>query len=229
MPKTKPAKDAPEWAAKLTPRERVFVEQYLVDLNATEAALRAGYGRGIHRNVAKVKALELRRKLHVAEAISTLISERYGASQARVFEELAKLAFYDIGEAVTVENGAVVVRDFKDLDPDVRAAVVSVEERVNERGHRSIICKLADKNQALKTLAAVLNMRRSPTSAAPGVQVNVQVNNTAENASARIQARLDAVMARNAQAALPAPTQAPMPMVVDAEFQVVEPVLVESK
>jgi phage terminase small subunit len=210
------------WDAELSERERRFVLEYIVDLNATQAALRAKYGKGNTKS-ARDYATQLRRKRNVAEAISALIAERYGATQARVLEELAKLAFYDIGDAVTVAGGAVVVRDFDELDPDVRAAIVGVEERVNDKGHRTVVVKLADKNVALKTLAACLNMRRSPTDG-PSVAVQVNVTNHHEAAN-RIAARLDAVLQRQ-QAALPPPSQTP----IDVEFAPVRvPELVESK
>jgi phage terminase small subunit len=198
MPKTKAPKP-------LTAREQSFITHYLINLNATEAAIAAGYGKT--KRSAAVIANRLRRKVHIAEAISTAITERYGASQARVLEELAKLAFYDIGEAVKVKGGGVVVQDFDELDPDVRAAIVGVEERVNDKGHRTVVVKLADKNVALKTLAACLNMRRSPTDAPPTVNVAVQVN-TAE-ASNDVLRRLDAMLPRQ----LPAPTEQQLPMI----------------
>ena len=66
MPKTKPAKDAPEWAAKLTTRERVFVEHYIISLNATKAAIAAGYSKG-----ASVRGHD--RSPAVAEAVATIL------------------------------------------------------------------------------------------------------------------------------------------------------------
>jgi phage terminase small subunit len=67
---TKRLSTANTWGAKLT-GERRFVLEYMVDLNATQAALRAGYGKG---NVSSAKdyAVQLRRKLHVAEAITAI-------------------------------------------------------------------------------------------------------------------------------------------------------------
>jgi Terminase small subunit len=81
----------PAWAKKLSDQERLFVLEYTVDLNATQAALRAGYGKG-DTDAARKYASELRRKHHIGEAIAALMSERYGATQSRVIEELAKLA-----------------------------------------------------------------------------------------------------------------------------------------
>lgn len=200
MTKRLPAPGA--WHDGLTDRERRFVVEYSVDLNATQAALRAGLGKG---NVTSARdyATQLRRKPRVATAIAAYLAENYGASHSRVLEELAKLAFYDISDAVTVENGMLVVKDFSELDPDVRAAIVSVEEHITESGNRTLRVKLADKNTALKTLASCLNLKRS-VNAEPTVQVNIQ-NNVTE-ARDRVLSRLDALL-------LPAPAEQPMPLI----------------
>ena len=57
---------------KLTPKQQRFVEEYLVDLNATQAAIRAGYS---ERNADKIGS-ELLGKTRVAEAIREAKQER---------------------------------------------------------------------------------------------------------------------------------------------------------
>ena len=42
----------PRRARRLTPRERRFVEEYLTDLNATQAAIRAGYSKRTAHSIA---------------------------------------------------------------------------------------------------------------------------------------------------------------------------------
>ena len=51
--------------ANLTPKQQRFVEEYLIDLNATQAAIRAGYS----EKTAKVIAAQNLSKLNVQEAI----------------------------------------------------------------------------------------------------------------------------------------------------------------
>lgn len=57
---------------KLTPKQEAFVREYLVDLNATQAAIRAGYKQG----TAHVTGCENLRKPKVAERIQELMDER---------------------------------------------------------------------------------------------------------------------------------------------------------
>ena len=73
---------------ELTDKERLFVTECLVDLNA----LRAGYANGDVAN-ARVAGHRLRRRKHVAEAIAKLIEERSSATRSRVIEEVSRLAF----------------------------------------------------------------------------------------------------------------------------------------
>ena len=60
---------------KLTPKQKRFVEEYVVDCNATQAAIRAGYS---ERNAGKIGP-ELLGKTRIAEAIAKkqkVISEK---------------------------------------------------------------------------------------------------------------------------------------------------------
>jgi len=57
---------------KLTAKQEMFVQEYLVDLNATQAAIRAGYS----ENSAALIGHENLRKLNIAEAIVKAKAER---------------------------------------------------------------------------------------------------------------------------------------------------------
>ena len=59
-------------ARKLTDKQQRFVEEYLIDLNATQAAIRAGYS----SRTADSQAVQLLRKTQVQEAIAAGKQER---------------------------------------------------------------------------------------------------------------------------------------------------------
>lgn len=83
----------------LTEKQKRFVEEYLIDLNATQSAIRAGYS---VKNADKIGS-ELLGKTRVAEAISEKMAERSkrtGVNQDRVVLELAKLAFVKMTDVV---------------------------------------------------------------------------------------------------------------------------------
>ena len=80
---------APDWAANLTDKQRAFVEEYMVDLNGTQAAVRAGYSEDSARSIAS----ENLSKPYIAEAVDKLLGERPGITRARIVDELARIGF----------------------------------------------------------------------------------------------------------------------------------------
>lgn len=149
------AEPVPSWAAELNIRERRFVEEYLVDLSAKQAAIRAGLGK-TPKSASEI-ASRMRRKQSVATAISALLAERSGATESRIVEELGKLAFSDVIDVVRVENGCVIVTDTDKLSADQRASIAEISETIGEGG-RTIKVKFHDKLAALDKLAKVLSL-----------------------------------------------------------------------
>lgn len=83
--------------ADLTPRQDRFVQEYLIDLNATQAAIRAGYS----ARSAEVEGSRLLRNARVAEAVARAKAERsarLGLTADRVLEEIAAVAFARLGD-----------------------------------------------------------------------------------------------------------------------------------
>ena len=154
----------------LNARQAEFVKQYLLDLNATQAAIRAGYS----AHTARQTGSENLSKPYIAAAIERALAERGGITRTRVVEELAKIAFSDIGKVVTwgpeatviraPENGGAIERmesritllDSDEIEDDVRGAVAEVLQSANGALH----VKMHDKVAALDKLARVLGMYR---------------------------------------------------------------------
>jgi phage terminase small subunit len=94
----------------LTPKQRRFVEEYLVDLNAAQAAIRAGYS----GRTAKEQASRLLTKVKVQAAITQAQarrSQRTEITQDTVLRELAVLAQSDVTHYVIDDHGNVALRD----------------------------------------------------------------------------------------------------------------------
>lgn len=78
--------------AKLTPKQKKFCDEYLIDLNATQAAIRAGYS----KKTAKEIAAQNLSKLNIQEYIGERQKEREKRTeitQDNVLRELAAIAF----------------------------------------------------------------------------------------------------------------------------------------
>jgi phage terminase small subunit len=86
--------------SKLTPKQAKFCEEYLIDLNATQAAIRAGYS----AKTAEKIAHENQRKPEIqarVEELRQLQQERTQVTADRVVEKLWKIATFDVRSVVT--------------------------------------------------------------------------------------------------------------------------------
>lgn len=84
---------------KLSAKQQCFVDEYLIDLNATQAAIRAGYS----PKTATAIASENLSKPSISAAIACAMAERSkrtGITQDRILEELAKVAFIKLTDIV---------------------------------------------------------------------------------------------------------------------------------
>lgn len=139
-----------------TDNQRAFVREYPIDLNATKAAVRAGYS----EKGASQQGSELLANPKVQEAISiakALRAERTQIKADRVLEELAKIGFAQMRSIATWGPDGVDVVDSRDLSDADAASVSEVTERKTEFG-TSIKVKLHDKKPALDLLGRHLGL-----------------------------------------------------------------------
>ena len=102
-------------AKKLTKKQQLFVDEYLIDLNATQAAIRAGYSVDTAREI----GCENLTKPNIQQAIAKVMAERSkrtGINQDRVVLELAKIAFVKMTDIVDDEGNIIYADDFKYTD-----------------------------------------------------------------------------------------------------------------
>lgn len=102
-PKTPvPEKDAPQLG--LTDKQQRFVDEYLVDLNGTQAAIRAGYSVDTARQMASENLSKPYIQAAIAEARKAQ-QERTGITADRVLREIVAVALADARELVEVKTG----------------------------------------------------------------------------------------------------------------------------
>ena len=141
---------------KLTAKQERFVAEYLVDLNATQAAIRAGYSK---RNADKIGS-ELLGKTRVAESIKEAQSrreKRTEITQDKVLREIALIAFLDARKVMSWGPRGVTFLDSDSLSEDVARCVVEASQTVTPHGG-TIRVKMADKLSALKLLGEHLGI-----------------------------------------------------------------------
>lgn len=148
----------------LRPQQQRFVDEYLIDLNARQAAIRAGYS----EKTAQVQSSRLLTNVKVQAAIQASMNERQvrtHITQDRALQELARIGLSDVRKLFT-EGGQL--RDIKSLDDETAAAIASIKvvtrpgAEVDENGNREVEyvheVKLWDKNSALEKIAKHLGM-----------------------------------------------------------------------
>lgn len=154
--------------AKLTPKQERFVDEYLVDLNATAAAKRAGYS---EKSASRI-AIELLNKTHVSAAIQARRDKLRGKleiTQEAVLQELASIAFANGTDFVTVTGaGLLCVKATSEVPKNKLPAIAGI--KYSQLG---IEIKLHDKVRALELLGKHLGVFATGGSAAATEENNI--------------------------------------------------------
>ena len=150
---------------KLTKKNEVFCDEYLIDLNATQVAIRAGYSVESAGSIGSelLKKPEIRARIDKAMAER---SRRTGINADRVLRELARVAFVDPSQVIDLNTAEVkpdAIKDdlaaiagmkvkyvpHKDFDEDGEPIIEQAIERE---------VRLADKLKALELCGKHLGM-----------------------------------------------------------------------
>lgn len=137
----------------MTKKQKLFVEEYLIDLNATQAAIRAGYS----PDTANEQGSRLLANVSISNEISRAMAERSkrtGVNADRVVQELAKIAFVNATEVIDPETATVK----KDALPEDTAAIQSVKVKTFGEDGLEREIKMADKLKALELLGKHMGM-----------------------------------------------------------------------
>lgn len=149
-------------AVTLTRKQQLFVDEYLVDLNATQAAIRAGYKEKTARFIASENLTKPNIQVAIEKAMA-IREKRTEITQDKALKELGRLGFSDIRKYFK-DDGSL--KNITDLDDDAAAAVASVEvdELFDGSGKDRVQIgftkkfKFWDKNSALEKIGKHLKM-----------------------------------------------------------------------
>jgi len=141
----------------LTDKQQRFIEEYMRDFNATQAAIRAGY----QVKAAYAMGAENLRKPLIAEEITKrkqTLAEDAGVFAQRTIRELGRIAYFDPRKLFDREGNPIPITE---LDDDTAAAVAGLDvlEEFDGVGEDRRLTgwvkkwKIANKNDALKQLA----------------------------------------------------------------------------
>lgn len=140
---------------KLTPKQKLFCDYYLISLNATDAAVKAGYS----KKTAKEIGAENLTKLHIQEYLESRMNkraEKLEITADKVISEIAKLAFANTTDILEITDSGVVIKDLSKLDT---TCIASAEEVFDKEGIKlGVKLKLHDKTKNLELLGRHLGL-----------------------------------------------------------------------
>lgn len=139
----------------MTKKQKIFADEYLIDLNATRA-YRVAYPSVKKDETAAQAGSRMLRNVKVADYIQKRMQDRQKRTeitQDRVLEELAAIAFATATDFAEVKDGSVIIKDTAGLSEQQIKAIAGIKE-----GKFGIELKLNDKEKALELLGRHLGM-----------------------------------------------------------------------
>lgn len=137
----------------MTQKQKRFIEEYLIDLNATQAAVRAGYSSATAKDIGCENLAKPNIRAQIDRAMAER-SKRTGVNAERVIQELAKIAFVNATEVIDPKTATVK----EDALPEDTAAIQSVKVKTFGEDGLEREIKMADKIKALELLGKHLGM-----------------------------------------------------------------------
>lgn len=142
----------------LNEKQKIFCDEYIIDFNATQAAIRAGYS----EKTAYSMGQRLLKKVEIQLNLVQLKSERSirtQITQDRVLLEISRLAFNDPRKAFGIDGDLLPIFDWPD---EVAAAISSIKITDTKTRDNSIIrlkeVKFWDKGRQLELAAKHLGL-----------------------------------------------------------------------
>lgn len=158
---------------RLRPRQQRFVDEYLLDLNASQAALRAGYS----PKSARILGQQLLAKPYIGEAIRTALAARAARvqlTQDAVLHELALLAQSNVGHYRINASGDVELQP--GAPADALQAVASIKKKMVQTEAGTLYeteVRLWNKPAALRMAGEHLGLFTATEQALPDIHVHV--------------------------------------------------------
>lgn len=140
----------------LTAKQKRFVEEYLVDLNATQAAIRAGYSVKTAKSIGQENLTKPDIQIAIQEAKNNR-SQRVEITQDRVLREYARLAFFDPRKLFDDDGKP---KDISMLDDDTAAALAGLDVVTEVSGNDKETISYTKKYKLANKLVALDSLGR---------------------------------------------------------------------
>jgi len=172
---------------KLTPKQETFVSEYLVDLNATQAAIRAGYSAKTAYSIGE----ENLRKPEIRRAISLQMDNRTQRLTLDSDAVLKRLIEVDQMDLLDILNNDLSIKPLSEWTGAWRTTISSieiVEQLAGASGEREIIAfikkiKLPDKQKNLEMLGRHIDIQAWRNRTTPEVKLNMSLDELMKEAA----------------------------------------------
>jgi phage terminase small subunit len=161
----------------LRPKQERFIEEYLIDFNATQAAIRSGYS----VKTAAIQGHENLRKPNIIAALNTRQAEIAASREItpeRVAAEYAALGFSDITDYMSWGPEGLIVKSMDELPEGATKAISEVTENFSLSQGRTFKIKLHDKKAALDSLCRMMGWnapeKHEPPVIIPSITINIE-------------------------------------------------------
>ena len=134
-----------------TPKEEKFCYEYCIDLNATKAAIRAGYSGKTARSIGYQNLLKLHIQKRIKETQSDL-AKAAGISALKVIMEHSKIAFASVSD---LYKNWSTLNDFNTLSEDQKACIQEIRIKDTKEG-QDISVKMFSKSDSLEAICKLL-------------------------------------------------------------------------
>ena len=157
--------------AKLTAKQRRFVDEYLIDFNATQAAIRAGYS----EKTAAVIATENLRKPNISEFISERMRQKESeliADQDEVMKYLSAVMGREMTESVVV----TLSKEKSTYVPDANGTMTKQTVKEDIPQVVEIPARLSDANKAAELLGKAYGLYTDRVDQLVDMELNINVD-----------------------------------------------------
>lgn len=145
----------------ITQKQKRFIDEYLTDLNARQAAIRAGYS----VKTADQQASRLLSNAKVRDKIQELIlakAQKLEVAQSRCIDEILRIAFSNITDVSQWdEEGNLTIQPSDMIDPLKIGSIAEIERRETADGRCRVKIKMHDKLRAIELLIRLYELQKN--------------------------------------------------------------------
>jgi phage terminase small subunit len=155
---------------KLNNKQRLFCMEYLIDFNATQAALRVGYSKKTARFIGAENLTKPNIQAEISTQISEILKKAKIPLEKQIFDFWIKRAFYDITEIIGI-NGQLKIDQEQLREKGLHVCIDSINKKVNAQGMEIITYEFADKDKAVEMLQKYIQMIKEKVEITGGLQL----------------------------------------------------------